>query len=185
MSVHLTINNRQLRSGFTLVELLVVIAIISFLVAAATYSWTNAQQKGRDGRRKADLKAVQQTLELYFQTWGKYPAAGTGADAGKIACNTGTNPTTNGDNTAKAWGAVFSCDPDGTAGTQTAVIYMQQLPKDPVGPSGRPEYFYSTSSNTTYKLNASLENANDPDINPPSNLPCTADSGYNYCVIQP
>jgi len=59
--------------GFTLIELLVVIAIIGILIAAATVSYTKAQQKGRDGKRKADLASIQQALELYFQTNGKYP----------------------------------------------------------------------------------------------------------------
>src|SRR3989344_1659457 len=64
---------QQSNNGFSLIELLVVIAIIGILLAAATISWTNAQQKGRDGKRKADLKSIQQALELYFAQNGYYP----------------------------------------------------------------------------------------------------------------
>lgn len=169
-----TVNRKA--SGFTLIELLVVIAIIASLVAAVTFSWTNAQAKGRDAKRKGDLRAVQQTLEIYYQTNNKYPAA----NAGQIQCNAGTstNPV--------AWGAVFACDPDGV-GSLPNVTYMQQLPKDPVGTgaTGQSEYNYtSPAGNTTYQLNADIENANDPDIIV-SNLPCTPPANYNFCVINP
>src|SRR3990167_11030107 len=50
--------------GFTLIELLVVIAIIGILASFAIASFTSAQAKGRDSRRKADLDAVSKALEL-------------------------------------------------------------------------------------------------------------------------
>src|SRR3990172_9589302 len=63
-----TDNNQQLtinkRRGFTLIELLVVIAIIGILASFAIASFTSAQAKGRDSRRKADLDAVKKALEL-------------------------------------------------------------------------------------------------------------------------
>src|SRR3990167_6962536 len=83
-SIHyspLTINIK-VKQGFTLIELLVVISIIAILVAAATASWTNAQQKSRDGKRKSDLKSIQQSLELYLQDNGTYP----GGPSGEIQC---------------------------------------------------------------------------------------------------
>lgn len=58
--------------GFTLVELLVVISIISILAAAGTVSFNIAQVRARDSQRKADLKTIQQSLELYY---GSQPAA--------------------------------------------------------------------------------------------------------------
>jgi prepilin-type N-terminal cleavage/methylation domain-containing protein len=62
-------------SGFTLVELLIVIAIIGILVSLGAVSYTTAQQKGRDGRRKSDLRAVQNAWEQYYSdNTSAYPA---------------------------------------------------------------------------------------------------------------
>jgi|SRR3990172_1418469 len=81
-----TDNNQQLtinkRRGFTLIELLVVIAIIGILASFAIASFTSAQAKGRDSRRKADLDAVKKALELFkSDTTGgaKYPNTTTGS----------------------------------------------------------------------------------------------------------
>lgn len=168
------------KQGFTLIELLVVIAIIGSLLAAITFSWTNAQAKGRDSKRKGDLKAVQQAIELYYQANSKYPSA----SSGQIQCNTGTTPPTNGDNATILWGGKFECDPDGTAGTQTKITYMQQLPKDPTGIS---QYNYANSGNNCYVIAAQLENGADPDLTglPTPSSPCTVPVGYNYYAINP
>jgi len=65
------------QKGFTLIELLVVIAIIGILASFAIASFTSAQAKGRDSRRKADLDAIKKALELYRgdQTAGTVPDA--------------------------------------------------------------------------------------------------------------
>src|SRR4030067_3465886 len=67
-------------SGFTLIELLVVIAIIGILASFAFASFTSAQAKGRDSRRKADLDAIVKALELYKSdsTGAKYYPSGSG-----------------------------------------------------------------------------------------------------------
>jgi prepilin-type N-terminal cleavage/methylation domain-containing protein len=54
------------QKGFTLLELLVVIAVIGILVALGTASFTTAQQKSRDARRRGDVKAMQNALEQYY-----------------------------------------------------------------------------------------------------------------------
>ena len=68
---------RPRRPGFTLIELLVVIVIIGILASFAVASFTSAQAKGRDSRRKADLNAIKTALELYRsdQTAGTVPNA--------------------------------------------------------------------------------------------------------------
>ena len=59
--------------GFTLIELLVVIAIIGLLAAIGTASFSKAQEKGRDTRRKTDLDAIKKALELFkLDTVGQY-----------------------------------------------------------------------------------------------------------------
>ncbi len=53
------------REGFTLLELLVVIAIIAVLISMATVSYSSAQRKSRDSKRKQDMRAIQAALEQY------------------------------------------------------------------------------------------------------------------------
>ncbi len=50
--------------GFTLIELLIVITIIGILATFVVASFTSAQSKARDGRRKSDLDAIKKALEL-------------------------------------------------------------------------------------------------------------------------
>lgn len=154
------------KKAFTLIELLVTISIIAVLVAIGTASLTNTQQKGRDGKRKTDLKGVQQALEQYFQANAKYPDT----NSGQIRCNFG------GDTTTIAWGNAFTCN---------SVTYMAQLPKDP---KGLLQYYYHKISDFSYNIAARLENTNDPDLiglpDQCSSTPSWGGSNYNYCAIQ-
>lgn len=167
---HLKSKISRVKRGFTLIELLTVITIISILVAAATVSYTKAQQKGRDGKRKSDLKAVQQVLELYFQTYGRYPTS----SGGVITCSGGSAGTGNNN-----WNAVFQCPPS------TGPILLQRLPQDPVYQSTN-GYYYNGTSATTYVLSADLENNNDPERSTGSSPSCTTPQlGRDYCAINP
>ena len=64
----------QVTKGFTLLELLVVIGIIGILVAMGTVSYTTAQSKSRDSRRKGDLENISKALEQYYAKTYSYPA---------------------------------------------------------------------------------------------------------------
>lgn len=65
--------------GFTLIELMVVMAIIGVMAAMAMgINVSGNLAKGRDGKRKADLAAIQSALEIYRSDLGAYPA-GTGS----------------------------------------------------------------------------------------------------------
>jgi type II secretion system protein G len=68
------------KNGFTLLEILVVISIIGILVALGTAAYSTAQKKGRDARRRADIKAMQNGLEQYKAKAGAYPANTTEAN---------------------------------------------------------------------------------------------------------
>jgi len=59
--------------GFTLIELLVVIAIIGLLASMIMVGLSSSRTKGRDARRIADLKEVQNGLEIYYMKSGSYP----------------------------------------------------------------------------------------------------------------
>jgi general secretion pathway protein G len=59
--------------GFTLIELLVVIAIIGLLASIILASLNTARQRGRDAKRIADIRDIQNALELYDETCKSYP----------------------------------------------------------------------------------------------------------------
>lgn len=62
------------KAGFTLLELLVVISILAILITLALSSYSTAQKKGRDAKRKSDIKEVQSALEQYYSICGyNYP----------------------------------------------------------------------------------------------------------------
>jgi prepilin-type N-terminal cleavage/methylation domain-containing protein len=62
-------------SAFTLLELLVTIAIIAILIALGTVSYSAAQKKSRDARRRSDIKEIQNALESFYalQDPNNYP----------------------------------------------------------------------------------------------------------------
>jgi prepilin-type N-terminal cleavage/methylation domain-containing protein len=65
------------QSAFTLIEVLVVATILGVLLSIAVVSFSNAQKKSRDARRKADLETVRQGLILYRQDNGSYGSIGS------------------------------------------------------------------------------------------------------------
>ena len=70
-------------------ELLVVISIIAILISIGLTSFSTAQKKARDSKRKSDIKEVQNALEQYYSVCGSlYP---TGVDgsfyANGIVCS--------------------------------------------------------------------------------------------------
>jgi len=146
-----TINKQEFtvnkRKGFTLIELLVVIALIGILASFAIASFTSAQAKGRDSRRKADLDAMKKALELYKSdtTGGKW------------------FPTTPGSVTTRNTG----CGPPPTNVLECG-NYIKQIPYDPKANTaytinlGNADGSACAGGCDTYRLRATLENTNDP-----------------------
>lgn len=125
--------------GFTLMELLIVMVILSILVAIATGSYASSSRRGRDNRRKNDLRSVATALEAYFNDKGVYP---TGSNGVMIGCGAlDTQPC--------SWGGEFR--------DKSNTLYMILIPMDP---SASQTYYY-VSSGTNYKLYAKLENTKD------------------------
>lgn len=64
--------------GFTLGEILIVVAIIGILSSIVWASLGGARMKGRDGARIADIKQIEQALEVYFSSCNAYPTQNSG-----------------------------------------------------------------------------------------------------------
>ena len=71
---------KRFTKGFSLLELLVVVSIIGILVSIGVVAFTTAQQQGRDSRRRADLKAMQDAFEQYKGAVGTYDTCATMAN---------------------------------------------------------------------------------------------------------
>jgi len=135
MNHELTTNHK----GFTLMELLIVMVILSILVAIATGAYASSSRRGRDNRRKNDLKNIATALEGYFSDKGKYP---TGTGGLMMGCGAG-------DTGECSWGGAFQ--------DQYGTLYMVIIPSDPIDS----QTYYYVSSGTNYKLYAKLENTKD------------------------
>jgi len=71
--------NKKLK-GFTLIEMLIVITIIALLASLILVGMGGARAKARDARRIADLRAVQNGLELYYANNSAYSDATSWTD---------------------------------------------------------------------------------------------------------
>jgi type II secretion system protein G len=150
-----TLIMQSTKRGFTLIELLVVIAIIGLLASIVLASLNSARKKSRDARRLADLKQLQNALELYANdNGGNYPNSASTAPV----------------STALSAALV-------SGGT----TYIAALPGDPLGGSYVYNYKSNAASNSTaYCLGGVLEgNAPTPSstCNAATSIINTADYG--------
>jgi prepilin-type N-terminal cleavage/methylation domain-containing protein len=75
----------DVQKGFTLIEILIVVGIIGLLASVVLSGLGSVRGRGRDARRIADLRSVQQGLELYYTRCQHYP--------GGSQCDEGTTPS--------------------------------------------------------------------------------------------
>ncbi len=68
-------NKNKNKKGFTLIELLVVIAIIGMITAIIFTYLDAARKKGRDAQRIANIKQLQESIEVYFSQCNTYPTS--------------------------------------------------------------------------------------------------------------
>lgn len=54
-----------IKSGFTFIEVLVVATIIAVMATIGVVSYSSANIKARDGKRKADIEQIRAGLEMY------------------------------------------------------------------------------------------------------------------------
>ncbi len=65
----------SLRNGFSLIELLVVSAIIGVMACVGLVSFSSAQVKARDSKRRSDMQEIQQSFEQYYSDNSTYAVA--------------------------------------------------------------------------------------------------------------
>lgn len=119
------------RKGFTLIEILIVVAIIGILAGVVLVGLRGTGPQARDSRRAADLRQVQNGLELYYNKNNRYPVATGSWDDLKTLL------------TAPAAG-----------------LSISNIPQDPQWSStnNSASYAYGTDTNgTSYVLKANLE----------------------------
>ena len=136
----MTVNS--MRKAFTLIELLTVIAILGVVVAIGVVAMQTTQAKARDGKRVSDIKAIQQSLELYFNEKSGYPGDG---DAG-------------GGYLVLGEGAVELSGGNGLGSPASGTVYMVRITKDP-SPDQQYRYFGRTGNDLAHCGSASVTTA--------------------------
>ena len=122
--------------GFTLIELLVVIAIVGILATIVYTALSNARAKTRDAKRAEDIKTLKAALEVYQQTYGKYPAASVVDDTGTAITTLATTLITENNNN-----------------------YLIQIPQDPLYKNDTKDYQYVRGGGGMgYGIRVTLEN---------------------------
>lgn len=134
------------RSGFTLIEMLIVIAIISILSSVILVGLGPARSAARDTRRIADLREVQNALELFYNRCSHYPGSATPAPPPPASCP------------AAPKGAVTMAWSDLQTVLTGSGLGVDNVPNDPTVGN---DYFYGTSG-SNYVLGATLEDPNNP-----------------------
>ena len=79
------------RKGFTLIEMLVVIAIIGLLSSVVIIGLSGAREKARDAKRIADIRQIQNGLEVAYESATGYPATAGGNEPGGLQDPQGNN----------------------------------------------------------------------------------------------
>lgn len=136
--------------GFTLVELLVVMAILGILVALVAGNFRTAQIRGRDAKRKSDLKQLSHSLDLFYGDYGRYPDEFSGMIS---ACP--FNPILSTGTTC-SWGT--------STMTDGKTVYFKTMPEDPSSTGSYKYRIVPSSSNRKFQLFTRLENEQDSAI---------------------
>lgn len=133
------------KRGFTLIEILIVVAIIAILSSVVLIGLGPTQRAGRDARRIADLRQVQNALELYYNRCGYYPGPIPAATIG--SCGTFVQKTSDG------WVAMTSALTDTNTNIGVSTISV-----DPT--SGHTYYYGTNTTGSSYIIAATLEDPN-------------------------
>lgn len=152
--------------GFTLIEILVVLTVISILSSVVYMKFNSSSAQARDAERQADLRNLQNAIELYKEKYGRYPEGCNGPDqwAGQLgttyACNGSTGIYANYDGTGEYIIGLedeYDKDNDGDKTDMLPFVgeFIPVLPKDPKLNGDDSGYIYVTNDKgTVYKLMA-------------------------------
>lgn len=103
-----------MKKSFTLLEMLIVLGIIAVILSVLSVSFSTAQKKSRDAKRKGDLKSLQNGLEQYYSSCSYIYPTGALPIGTAVACGASpavisvipTDPKT---------GEAYTYSPTGTA----------------------------------------------------------------------
>lgn len=121
-----------MRKAFTLLEMLVVVGIIAVLVSIGTSSYSTAQKKARDAKRKSDLSSIRNAFEQYYSICNfKYPSSIPAAGAKLTATTTDCTDLSANVNLitmpTDPLGGNYQCAPGVTCGTSDYTICPKDL----------------------------------------------------------
>jgi len=118
----------NIKNGFTFVELLVVITIIAMIFSAGVVTYTSINSKSRDARRKSDLEAMRQALEMCRSMVSSYPTAAYVYQGSPTASQ-------------------LSCGASGP-------VILKTTPYDPISKAA---YQYTLNADGSYEIRATME----------------------------
>lgn len=125
--------------GFTLIELMVVVAIIGLLSSIAVVALNNARAEARDAKRLADMDAIQNALELYYNDYGVYPNPECFGLPSIANCTSVLEPGNWIPDLMPEYMSVLPNDPINTGGTDPLSYFYTRLPG---AIEDREQYYY-------------------------------------------
>jgi general secretion pathway protein G len=114
----------RMKKAFTLVEILIVVVILGILAAIVVPQFTNATQDAQQGNLRAQIKSLQNQIELFKARTNSYPTL----------AELNANPTDPADGTA-GWGILIDQE------------YIKKAPKNPAAPSAVQSVVGATATN--------------------------------------
>lgn len=111
----------RMKKAFTLVEILIVVVILGILAAIVVPQFTNATQDAQQGNLRAQIKGLQNQIELYKARTNSYP-----------------------DLVGSGWTLLI--DPNGDGNFDDG--YIKKAPKNPAAPSAVQDVVAATAAAT-------------------------------------
>jgi general secretion pathway protein G len=108
---------KRMSKAFTLVEILIVVVILGILAAIVVPQFTNATEDAQQGNLRAQLKSLQNQIELFKARTNSYP-----------------------DLVANGWDQMI--DPNGDGDFSDG--YIKAAPKNPAAPAGYQDVIAAT-----------------------------------------
>lgn len=194
-----------MKKGFTLLELLIVMAVLAIL-ASILLVVVKPQQifsKARDTQRKSDMRNLQMALETYLTEAGSSPNLAFGSVTANASCVGGSGTvivwTSAGSGTTvtppSGFGKLNASSTIGTDGTGwlpvnfagVASLNLSALPVDPTNSAtdATPSLYYSYAckTNSTYELDANLENMTADETSDGGNNNALYEAGTDKTII--